>query len=675
MLQLIHKLCLLIIFTEIVNAYIDPGTGYTISSIFSWLSLGASAFLGFFIIFFKTHKKWLLPAFVSIGLLLITLLSLGIMQQMQTPIKNQRTIILGFDGMSPDILERLMAEHKLPNFSKLKNNGSFSPLATTMPPQSPVAWAAFATGQNPGKTGIYDFIVRDPKNYELTLALSNFKNGRFSPVIKHKKFWQYLSDKNIPSIILNAPLTFPPDKIKGKILAGMGVTDILGTEGTFSFYTTEQLDKERTYGGNVYSLTTDLQQTIQLLGPKTHPEKNLTIPCALTISKNTIIAQYQKQKTLLQPGQWSDWQTISFNISPFKKMHGLFKFYLVSTTPEIKLYMSPINYDPHKPFFTLSHPKKYAAEIAKSLGLFNTRGIPFENWGLNEERIPEQAFLSQVKEIQQFQEKLLFSELQKLKTGVLFAYFGSTDIIQHMFWREEKQITIEQYYIAMDALLGKVMQHIQKEDTLIVLSDHGFAPFTKSVHINTWLHNNGYLELKDASLASGAELLSDVDWQNTQAYATGFGALYINQYGREKNGSVQPGTETEKLIQELSKKLKSWKDPQAGKNIVHSVYTKQQLFTGKQTEVLPDLYIGFERGYRASWQTALGACPEQELEPNNKKWSGDHLYDAALVPGIILTNKKIKKTTPSIMDIAPTILQAYNIDTAQLDMDGSSLFK
>ena len=83
-----------------------------------------------------------------------------------------KVVILGFDGADSHLVEQWMAEGKLPNLAKLKEEGSYSPLQPTNPPQTPVSWSSFATGTDPGKTHIFDFLVRDPATYLPNLGMS-----------------------------------------------------------------------------------------------------------------------------------------------------------------------------------------------------------------------------------------------------------------------------------------------------------------------------------------------------------------------------------------------------------------------------------------------------------------------------------------------------------------------
>ncbi len=678
--------------------YIDPGTGYTIFGLGAWVISLVAGLAGLCLVFFKKififfKKRRKGPLIVLAALLGLAVTVGGILMTKKEPARAKKIIILGFDGLSPDIVETMMDAGELPNFQRLKTIGSYSRLKTTNPPQSPVAWAAFATGVNPGRNGVFDFIIRNPATYQLDLSLSQIKNNRAVKVVKSKEFWRYTSEAKIPTVILNAPLTFPPDKVYGRMLSGMGVPDILGTEGTFTFYTSEPQEKNKDIGGKVFHIQKANTMTLYLIGPRTSfsfdKGENIRVPFKVSLKKKAVVISCQGGKTEIKEEAWSGWQEVSFDITPFKKMKGIFKFYLVATEPEFKLYISPIQFDPRQPFFPISYPKNYSKELAKTLGLFYTQGMPVDTWAVNEGRLSEARLIEQCEEVLKEKKAMLDLEMSRFKRGILFCYFGTSDTIQHMFWRhtdprhplydpQAPQIyknMIKTWYKKCDAILGEVMNKIDTDkDTLVVLSDHGFNSFRRAAHVNAWLRDNGYLQLKSPEIKEGAALLEDVDWSKTKAYAIGFGSIYINQKGREKSGIVEQGKETDRLKEELSQKLKNWKDEKYNEPVVHNVYKNEDIFWGRYAKDAPDLFIGFNIGYRASWQTALGAVPSVLLEDNLKIWSGDHLFDPDLVPGVLFSNKKITKRSASLFDIAPTVLKELHLKGPKDGLDGESLF-
>ncbi|MBU1086300.1 MAG: alkaline phosphatase family protein [Candidatus Omnitrophica bacterium] len=676
--------------------YIDPGNGFNFLNMFNGLLIILAGLSGVLGIFLKKTYKFLKPhgKLIFFAVLLISggIIFKGVFMHKPAMQTNNKVIILGIDALSPDIIESMIQQGKLPNFFRLKQQGSFKRLATTNPVQSPVAWAAFATGKNPGKNGLFDFIVRDPETYQLNLSLSKNKNGLPQRVLKTKCFWQFAGEDKIPAVILSCPDTFPPDKIYGRMLSGMGVPDILGTQGTFTFYTSGPL--EENVGGKVFQIQKSAVVMMQLIGPRVAGldgnAQNVQVPFKLEIKDNhTAVADYQNKRIELKCGQWSDWQEVSFSLGLFKKAQGIFKFYLVSIEPELKLYISPIDFDPRKPLFPISYPGNYSQELFQQIGFYHTRGMPADTWALNEGRISEDAFLRQTEEIFNQKKAMLGFELKRFKTGILFCYFESVDTVQHMFWRysdpeyllspndNKYKSVIEDYYKKMDDLLAGVLEKISRNDTVIVVSDHGFTAFKTAVHINSWLKESGYLSFHQDQFGEQGEYWKDIDWSKTKAYAIGFGGIYINQQGREAKGIVSPGLETEQLKQEIAGKLILWREGADKKKIINKVYTQAEIFWGEYAKESPDLYIGFNPGYRASWQTAIGGAPKKLLEANLKKWSGDHLVDPVYVPGVIFSNKKITVENPTIYSIAPTVLKILGYDLEKInkyDFDGKPLF-
>ncbi len=619
----------------------------------------------------------------------------------------KKIIILGIDAMDPNITERLMDEGKLPNFSKLRNLGSYSKLETTIPSVSVVAWTSFSTGLNPGQHGIFDFIMRNPETYTPYLSLNEvketskkFKLGKLRIPLKSLKvvnrnkgrnFWEILSENNIPSYIYFCPNTFPASPLKGRMLSGMGVPDLGGVIGRASFYTTSaSSDNDKDSRGKIVFVqpVRNLIKTY-IFGPKISAgegksESQMPLNIILKPEEDGIEIGFQDKSLFLRRESWSNWQRLSFRTGAFKKVHGMVRFYLKSVKPEFALYMSPINFDPRKPIFPISYPVRYSREIAQKIGFYYTQGMPHDTWALSEGRFDEEVFLQHVDMILEERNKILREELKKFKGGVFLFYFDTLDVIQHMFWRyidtghplyeanSKYRDVIFEYYEKIDRILGEVLEKLDENTILIVLSDHGFSSFRRAVNLNRWLLEQGLLYLKKG-YDEGKELFEGIDWSRTRAYALGFGGIYFNRIGREKHGIVDE-EEVMNLKEDISQKLKQWIDPYTGKVVAKEVYKNEDVFFGSYKENGPDLFVGFNRGYRASWQTALGMVPKELIEDNKKKWSGDHLIDPGLVPGVIFLNRVIKTDQPNIIDIVPTVLSLFNLPKPK-EMQGKDLFK
>jgi len=615
--------------------------------------------------------------------------------------KYKKIILLGIDGLDSKILCSLMREKILPNSLQLSERGRFSQLITSTPAQSPVAWASIATGRNPGHHGIFDFLSRRLSDYmpELAITRPNPKNifgkreNMFLPVMQGNTFWDYLSEHGIPTTVIRWPMTFQPKQNRVKLYAGLGVPDIKGGLGKYTFYTTGALpedsegiekvvrlylrgDKIKTFieGPNVTKLTSREPAKVEL---------NIKL-----IDNEKIELNIDGKRIVLSKHKWSEWVEVRFKLGFMKSVTGTVKFYLCNIKPEFELYMTPVQVNPRDPAFIISSPDSYVRELASELGYFYTLGMPEDTKALEEGRIDEDAFISMCDEIISEQEKMLLHEIERFKEGLFAFVFFSTDRIQHMFWAatdpqhplydrsyaERYGRVIENFYMRMDRIVGEVMRYVDDRTALMVFSDHGFTSFRRAVHLNSWLVKNGFMtltrEIKPDDKDCG-ELFKFVDWQRTYAYSLGFGSIYLNIKGREKNGIVDP-EEADSLMNKISAGLLDLKDPEFNVKVIKNVYKSRNIYHGEYVSDAPDLIVGFNDGYRASWQTAIGGSPSRIIENNLKKWSGDHIVDPSLVPGILLTNFPVAEENPHQIDIAPTVFACFEISIS--DMEGKVLF-
>lgn len=165
----------------------------------------------------------------------------------------------------------------------------------------------------------------------------------------------------------------------------------------------------------------------------------------------------------------------------------------------------------------------------------------------------------------------------------------------------------------------------------------------------------------------------NTDWSKTKAYALGLNGLYINQKGREGEGIVTSGAEKEALIREIIHNLESFQDPETGEKPVLRAFAAKDVYSGAHMEKAPDIIIGYNQGYRVSWSSPLGRIPKNIVEDNTEKWSGDHCVAPEVVPGILVTNQKIKADSPALYDLTPTILKIFDIEKPK-EMIGNPVF-
>lgn len=608
--------------------------------------------------------------------------------------------MIGLDGLDPSLVNPLLASGDLPNLAKLRSLGGFSRVATTTPAQTPVAWSSFATGANPGRHGIFDFLRRDPKTYQIDLGLNCYdqRNPFVPPKPVNRRrgvpVWDLLGSAGVPSTILRCPCTYPPAPIQGRLLAGMGVPDLRGGLGTSTFYTTDPSVRVRESENVVLIKRTEGQSILtHLIGPR-NPKDRTNIQLGLRIGLDpetpsvSVSCAGGTGEVPVVEGQWSDWLKVKFKLGMLNSVCGMVRFHLVRLEPEIELYASPINFDPSEPAFPISAPESYAGQLAQSIGIFHTTGMVEDHTGLSNGRISLNAFLDQCDEVWDEREAMMLYELERFEAGLFFCLFDTPDRVQHMLWRHREpghpallgepadpeiaQLILD-HYKRGDQAVGEALKFVDHETLLVVLSDHGFNSFRRGVHLNTWLHDQGLLTLKHGhELGHDAgELFRSVDWGRTKAYALGLGGIYLNLKGREGDGIVEPA-ESETLARSIVNGLTGLVDEGKGSVAIRSVKTRDQLYSGPFAAESPDLFVNFAAGYRVSWSSSMGGLPPGHFEDNTKAWSGDHIIDPLLVPGCLFMNQPFAGENANLVDLAPTILAALGLPNGA-DMEGSSL--
>jgi predicted AlkP superfamily phosphohydrolase/phosphomutase len=670
------------------HAYVGPGAGFAL----------AGSFLAVF------------AAFFSALLLLLTwpmrLLWRAVFgRRALAKSRFKRVVVLGLDGLDFTLTERMLAEGKLPHMAALRKQGCFKPLGTTLPSISPVAWSSFQTGTNPGKHNIYDFLTPDLHTYrpklssvEIRPPRRTLRLGKYHLPVgkaevrllrKSRPFWNYLGDHGIFSSVIRVPITFPPEKLRGVLLSAMCAPDLRGTQGMFSYYTTRpQREGERT-GGEVHRVTRS-GDTIRadLIGPD-NPylpgDGPVKAPFVVTVKGgDRAVLKIDGTRHELRKDEYTEWLRVRFRVAPGIAVYGVCKFLLLEAGAEFGLYVTPINIDPESPVMPISAPGVYSLYLTKRQGTFATLGLAEDTWAVNEHVLNDQHFLQQCLDADREREAMFFDSLDKVPRGLCVAVFDGTDRLQHMFWRDidpthpartehpvpEGRNEIEALYRRMDDLVGRTMAKCGDDTLLMVISDHGFNGFRRGVDLNRWLADNGYLVLHEGR--GGEEYLAGVDWSRTRAFAVGLTGLFINLKGKFAQGIVEPGKEADQLREEIARRLTDLVDPQTGASAVKRAYVTAKVYRGPYKDHAPDVIPGYQRGYRVSWDTAVGKTTGALFHDNTKAWSGDHCVDPSLIPGVLFCNRQIVTDNCRLMDLGPTVLDLFGVPVPE-HMDGKVL--
>ena len=622
----------------------------------------------------------------------------------------RRVVVLGFDGVDPGLLKSYL--DRLPAIQALVEEGTFLPCRTTNPPESPVAWATFATGLNPGGHGIFDFVRRDldaedcyrPRNGMVERrppsvgplgfpvrppAAINLRGG--------EGFWEPVARAGYRVSVLRMPLTFPARLPRGgELLCGLGVPDLRATNGSYTLFAAGRnaLEGHTEFGGrNIKIYPRQGRADAQLEGPPDPRApgsgRRLTVPVRFTFAgESAAVSLDDGPAVALEPGLFSRWVPVTFRAGLFIRVEGLVRFLLLRAGKRPRIYASPIQISPHAPPVPISAPGSFAGELVDRLGPMKTAGWPEETFASNDGVLDDVHLFQDIRDTYRVNERLLLDRLDHSGAALVTMIFTATDRMSHMFYRYRDvlhpahdpseikafqaksgiQDPIFESYRWMDETIKATRARLAPDDVLIIVSDHGFHSWRWGLNLNTWLWEHGYLALENDAARARRRLddlfrrgipTGEIDWTKTRAYALGLGQIYLNLKGRERLGTVDPA-ERETLLEEIRDKLRPLEGPDE-KRVFTEIYRADAIWKGERVRDAADLQCAFAEGYRISWQTALLGIPEDTFEANTRRWSGDHCSnDAALTAGVFLCNKKLgDDIDPGLEDIAPTVCRLF----------------
>ena len=544
-----------------------------------------------------------------------------------------------------------------------------------------------------------------------------------------KPFWDYLQEAGIDTEVYRIPGNYPPTPSEALTLAGMGTVDMRGTPGEYTWFTDELMPGAHDLKADFMLLTADdddsdgFEETYrsQLKGPpdalrlddEGHPLSTpLTTPVTINVSQNDEVAWIRVGDTaaptsqaVLQVGEWSEWMPVAFDAMPggMMPLGGIVRFYLKDVRPNLKLYASPVNIDPAAPAQPVATPDGAAEALAERMGPYYTQGMPEEVNALKDGLFDDDDYIKQVLLVHEDGHIMLDVAIERFERGdTSFMYLSDIDLQCHMLWRHgdpkhqdaphhpayeaaaaaKHKKDIEQFYLNVDAVLGSLRERLPEDTLLIVMSDHGFQSYHRKVHLNSWLRDEGYLVLngdKRTGHITGPLFddegtpLHDVDWTKTRAYGLGFNGIYLNLEGREGDGIVKP-SEADALANEIADKLAALQDPRDGTRAIVRCVRGTEAYSGSRIDEAPDLVVGYDAGYGCSDESTLGEIVEGVFEDNKDRWSGNHLMDPSVVPGILLVNRKLPRDGHDLTDVTATLLDYHGMAVPD-DMVGESFLR
>jgi hypothetical protein len=371
---------------------------------------------------------------------------------------------------------------------------------------------------------------------------------------------------------------------------------------------------------------------------------------------------------------------------PFGGDRVLGRFFVGDAAPHVRAWLAPLEIDPRAPLFDVAAPGSFGKDLAAD-GPFSTRGKPLDVAALYDRVFGAGPLAGQY--CLQIEEKrrLGLRTRQRLTPDLLLLFDYGLNALANVFWRyydadhpayESERFfsyadALEGAYLYVDDILARFLASPGGGDAAVfVVSAHGNRPFRRAFDLNRWLWENGYLRLAPGARPFGFDVPAPeavlrrgryrpaVAWDETRAYAQGYGQIYLNVKGREKRGVVSP-SEVAALKAELRERLLSVRD--GGLRPVAAVDDGAELFAGPRRHCAPDLVVSLADGYRVSWESVLGGFAEATFADNRGVWSGDHAsVDAGAVPGILFSNLKLEAEGAALEDVGPTVLRTLGLE-------------
>ena len=507
----------------------------------------------------------------------------------------KKVLFIGLDGSTFDVLDPLMQKGLMPRLQAFIGDGVRGLLETTIPPITPTAWVSWMTGKNPGKHGIFEFLLRRKGSGTLP---DNPVSARARDGLP---FWDILGQLGKPAIVTNMPCTYPPTMANGLM-----ISDFLTPRGRRDF-----------------------------------------------------------------------------------------------TYPESLLEEVEAKFGPYQLYITEVYAKGKVDNILNQL------------FGELEYKTRVNRYL-----------------MDNYDWDVFATHYWGTDRFQHELWhlldeshpffdRKEHDAHIDrihQYWAAVDATLGELFDAVDEDATIYMGSDHGFGPIKQFLCFNVWLIQEGLLVLKrdamtrfkgvlfklgltpDLAYRSAMKLglahlrlsvgvsnrsslmklanalmlsLEDVDWSRTVAFSKGnYGQIFVNLKGREKSGIVEPGSQYEAVMTEVTQKLRALIDPETRQSLIGPIWRREDLYTGPHIDESPDIQF---------LPSDMSNKPLGTLDLTSNKFitpvygnSGDHrMHGIFLGRGPELRHGAVVEGA-RIIDFAPTILHSFGVEVPS-DMDGRVL--
>ena len=625
-----------------------------------------------------------------------------------------KIVVLSVPGLDPERVEEGMKDGWLPNFRRLRTNGTLISMVAPLPPSATATAASFLTGSGLERHRIAGDVRRGyqdgapvptPGAYRVDWSATEELFPRGAPEGYPAQFPMVRSNLSYPSLpallngaglrtrILRSEIGFSALVGENTEVLGAGaMPDLAFGQGSYTFAKEDRSLPERQRTGRGGILLRSLPSMsgrdfdtflVPVEGPPGmlpgRPDRIVTVvKVRLSPGRARGTAETGEDLVELVAGHWSRPLVLRFSIGPSLDLFGRSRLYLRPTGKKsMELYIEPTDFVPARtpPWLSLSYPEAWAGDLERLYGPLPRFSSPFPGDALVDGLLDGRDAAAALAASFAAQQRLMEAQLVEGNFDLFYQSFslleetalvgpGANEEIDFFGRRVTRLRLLDAATAAVDKLLGAALAvmdsgKLGEQVTVILLSPYGVSPALRFLDLNRFLVNRG-----DLFLSGSPELpfRERIDWSRSKAYSMGYGGVYVNLEGREPQGIVPRGEATS-YISSLEADLLQVRDTVADENVVKTTWRFTTFVPDLDSHGFPDLMVGLGKGYtvdRSAGQflrigpllgaTGTGAGP------------GSAANAPVAVPGMLgISRVGLSVELPTVQDVAATALSLLGV--------------
>jgi|GEM_PF-1864274 len=540
-----------------------------------------------------------------------------------------KIILLGLDGACPDIIDAAIESGRLPNFRKLRERGVSTYNLPFPSAVTPGNWTSIASGTKPWTNGISDFCMHT-SGAPLSEMHAVFKKDAFNPI---ELLWDAYARRNRRAATIAYPGALPQTEVLHLAIGNSGEPAenadpwtiapsralVAGCEpcGPYGWkeYESVNLRPITTSPQPDFKVQFEMHFVIQGKNRGYAGTHDFTLFLGTFADGPGAILRDGDALYPLRPNQWSPWLEKPFERDPTVLQKWVTQPLIPGlVSGEFRMRLTRLDLDRSVLLLYIStvYPKyDFSSDPALTKSLRNTFGPYNDNLVISRllmEWLDPDGFRDEFRLQGLWQAHAALELVRRHGFDCVLAKWHAFDKFYHFFMHKidpaapgfnpaqaERYERIHRMVLGIaDEMVGILLDGLQADTSLVVISDHGLMASRRCVWVNRYLAQNGFITFRP-----GKDGAPEVDWRHTRAYVSAFLLLNVNLKGREPQGVVEPGAEYSKTKRDLIELLRGWKDPASGQHVMSDVFDVKDegMFYGLGSDVDGDVRYFTTAGY------------------------------------------------------------------------------